>query len=379
MQDIEAMLDFALKNQIDLAVIGPELPLSLGIVDRLKEKQIAAIGPSQKLAQIESSKGLARDVLSHHRVPGMPLYKRFNGPCTEAEAFLTALNGAYVIKADGLMGGKGVKISGEQLLNLKDALMFIEEINGPFVIEEKLIGPEFSLLSFSDGKHCIHMPAVQDHKRAFVGDKGPNTGGMGAYSDDDHSLPFLSEQDIKEAQAINEAAIKAMYQEWKQPYQGILYGGFMKTRSGVKLIEYNARFGDPEAINLLALLDSDFIGICQAIVKGQLDQLNVKFLKKSTVCKYIVPKGYPDSPVRGEEIDISQVSKMDQLYFAAVDQLEGKLMMTGSRAVAVLGMAETLAEAEKEAEMLATQIKGPVFHRADIGTAELINQRILLI
>jgi fusion protein PurCD len=284
-----------------------------------------------------------------------------------------------VIKADGLMAGKGVKIFGEQLLNIKDALGFIEDIKGPFVIEEKLLGPEFSLLSFSDGKHYAHMPPVQDHKRAFVGDKGPNTGGMGSYSDANHSLPFLNEQDISDAKAMNEMTVKAMHEEWGEPYQGILYGGFMKTKSGVKLIEYNARFGDPEAINLLALLDSDFIEICQKIISKQLNQMALKFLKKATVCKYIVPNGYPDFPVKGKALDISNVSQRDRLYFAAVDQDNDEFIMTGSRAIAVLGIADTLSEAEKEAERLANQIHGPVFHREDIGKTKLINQKILLI
>jgi phosphoribosylamine--glycine ligase len=369
MQDIKAMLNFAVESKVDFAVIGPELALSLGIVDLLAKNHIAAVGPSQQLAQIESSKGLARELLSRYSVAGAPLYKRFKQACAEAEAFLNELQHNYVIKADGLMGGKGVKIAGEQLFDHKQALAFIEQINGPFVIEQKLKGPEFSLLSFSDGEHCVHMPPVQDHKRAFVGDKGPNTGGMGTYSDANHLLPFLSKQDILEAQAINQSAILAMYQEWNKPYKGILYGGFMKTEQGIKLIEYNARFGDPEAINLLALLDSDFIEICYGIIDGSLDKVPIKFLAKASVCKYLVPNGYPEHPIKGQAIDVSKVDKPDQLYFAAVDQQEDKLIMTGSRAVAVLGIADSLFEAEAQAENLANQVQGPVFHRADIGKA----------
>ncbi|MDF2529818.1 MAG: purD [Gammaproteobacteria bacterium] len=378
MQDIQSMLLFAVENKVDLVVVGPELPLALGLVDRLTQQGIAAIGPSQTLAQIETSKGLARDLLSRHHVSGIPLYRRFDKPCLEAEQFLNELGGAYVIKADGLMGGKGVKIAGEHLGTHQEALAFIQEINGPFVIEEKLVGPEFSLLSFSDGKHCLHMPAVQDHKRAYVGDKGPNTGGMGSYSDADHSLPFLNPQDIEAAQAINQAAVQAMYQEWQKPYKGILYGGFMKTKTGIKLIEYNARFGDPEAINLLALLDSDFVEICHGIIQGNLDRVQAKFSAKASVCKYIVPQGYPDHPLKDQAIDVSNVKQTEQLYFAAVDQQADKLIMTGSRAVAVLGIGNNLAEAQAQAESLAQQIKGPVYHRADIGTKELIEQRILL-
>ncbi|MDO8954476.1 MAG: phosphoribosylamine--glycine ligase [Gammaproteobacteria bacterium] len=379
MQDSKAMLDFAKQNRIDFAIIGPEIPLSLGIVDCLKAIGIAAIGPTRRLAQIETSKGLAREVLSKYQLPGIPLYQRFNQACPQAERFLHQLGEHYVIKADGLMGGKGVKLSGEHLVNHSQALAFIDEIDGPFVIEEKVVGPEFSLLSFSDGRHCIHMPAVQDHKRAFIGDTGPNTGGMGSYSDADHSLPFLSQQDIDDAAAMNERAIQAMQKEWGEPYKGILYGGFMKTKTGIKLIEYNARFGDPEAINLLALLDSDFIDICQGIIEGRLDKVKAQFLAQASVCKYIVPEGYPDQPSKGQVIDISQVTKLDRLYYAAVDQLDDRLIMTGSRAIAVLGVGDTLAQAEQQAEILANQIKGRVYHRPDIGTEQLINQRIDLV
>jgi len=144
------------------------------------------------------------------------------------------------------------------------------------------------------------MPAVQDHKRAYEGDKGPNTGGMGTYSDANHGLPFLTDDDIAQAHAINISTAKALKDKFGEGYTGILYGGFMATVNGVKLIEYNARFGDPEAMNVLSLLETDFIDICVGIVEGTLDQVDVRFANKATVCKYAVPEGYPDSPVKGE-------------------------------------------------------------------------------
>ena len=171
------------------------------------------------------------------------------------------LGGEFVIKFDGLMGGKGVKLSGEHLASKEEALEYCKEIIsnlGTFVIEEKIFGEEFSLMSFCDGITTSHMPAVQDHKRAHEGDIGPNTGGMGSYTDSNHSLPFLKEQDIFVAQDINERVVRALKAHTGQGYKGVLYGGFMVTSGGVKLIEYNARFGDPEAMNLLALLDADF-------------------------------------------------------------------------------------------------------------------------
>lgn len=379
LNDVEAMVKFAENHAIDLAIIGPEAPLALGVVDRFKTMGIQCIGPTKKLAQIETSKGFTRDLLSKYNVPGMPAYQRFEGISDAAQDFLTTLGDNYVIKADGLMGGKGVKVAGEHLHSHEEALAFCREINSPFVIEEKLFGPEFSLISFSDGTHCAHMPAVQDHKRAYENDTGPNTGGMGSYSDANHSLPFLTEQDIAEAHAINEATVKVLKTEFNEPYQGILYGGFMRTPNGVKLIEYNARFGDPEAINLLALLESDFVALCQAMVDGTLTQELAQFSHEATVVKYIVPEGYPDKPVKNQAVDISAIERPKNLYFAAIDQQDSHLIMTGSRAIAVLGQGDTLAQAEQHAEQLASQIKGPVFYRQDIGTQALIDQRIAMV
>jgi len=231
-------------------------------------------------------------------------------------------------------------------------------------------------MSFSDGHHLAHMPAVQDHKRAFVGDKGPNTGGMGSYSDANHLLPFLTAADIQQARNINTQTMRALRNECGEPYRGILYGGFMATKSGIKLIEYNARFGDPESMNVLAVLESDFVELCQAIINGNLAPARARFAHKATVCKYAVPEGYPDDPVKDKKIDISEISNKDQLYLGAVDEREDGLYETGSRAVAFVGIADTIAEAEQIAEAEIQKIKGPLFHREDIGTTALIKKRV---
>jgi len=234
------------------------------------------------------------------------------------------------------------------------------------VIEEKLQGPEFSLLSFSDGEHLAHMPVVQDHKRLLEGDKGPNTGGMGTYTLANHLLPFLNESDVAAAQAMNEAVVKALREETGESYQGILYGGFMKTADGIKVIEFNARFGDPESINLLGLLETHFIEICEAIVTGKLNQTEVKFAKQASVCKYLVPPGYPDHPEKGGLLDISQ-AKTSSLHYASVEAAGNKLKMLGSRALAVLAVADNLAVAEQVVEANIANIKGEFRHRRDIG------------
>ena len=293
--------------------------------------------------------------------------------------FLEGLEENYVVKYDGLMGGKGVKVSGDHLHSHDEALTYCRELvakGGKFVIEEKFIGQEFSLMSFCDGNSLKHMPLVQDHKRAYEADQGPNTGGMGTYSDANHSLPFLTDNDIAEAQAINSATAKALKAKFADGYKGILYGGFMATTNGVKLIEYNARLGDPEAMNVLSLLESDFIDICLAITNGTLDQVDVQFANKATVCKYAVPEGYPDNPVRGEVIDVSGVSNHDGLFFASVDIKDGQLIEAGSRTVAVVGTADTIVEAETIAEREISAVTGPLFHRSDIGTETVVQKRV---
>ena len=295
------------------------------------------------------------------------------------ESFLLELEDRFVIKYDGLAGGKGVKVSGDHLHSKEDALSYCKELvnaGKEFVIEEKFIGEEFSLMSFCDGNTLQHMPTVQDHKRAYENDMGPNTGGMGTYSDADHSLPFLDENDIKEAQNTNLKTADALKNKFGEGYKGVLYGGFMATADGVKLIEYNARLGDPEAMNVLSLLESDIIEICDAIATETLENIEVKFKNKATVCKYAVPDGYPENPLKGEVIDISAVADPETLFLASVDIKNGDLVEAGSRTVAIVGVADTITEAEKIAEAEISKVVGPLFHRKDIGTDEIIKKRV---
>lgn len=378
--DIEAIKKFAEKNKIDWAFIGPEAPLEAGVVDAMQTINIQSVGPTRELAQLETSKSFTRDLVSDNKIPGCARYKKFT-TLDGVREYAAELNNEYVVKADGLMGGKGVKVYGEHLQTIEETLKWCEEIvatGSTFLIEEKFVGQEFSLMSFCDGTHLAHMPAVQDHKRAYVGDTGPNTGGMGTYSDQNHSLPFLADSDIALARAINEDTATALRTKFKQGYKGILYGGFMTTKDGVKLIEYNARFGDPESINVLAILKSDFVDLCQAIITGNLTQNHAQFLNQSTVVKYAVPNGYPDQPVKNEPVNVSDVQNKDALFYAAIDEKDGQLIETGSRAIAVLGMADTIAEAEKIAEKEIRNIRGPLFHRDDIGTDALVQKRALM-
>jgi len=375
--DLEKIKNFAQEKKIDLAIIGPEQPLELGLADALWEINIPVIGPRKSLAQIETSKGFARDLMKKYEINARPLYQRFACFNQEAEDFLMALNQNYVIKADGLMSGKGVKVFGDHLHSLKDSIQFCQEIDGPFVIEEKLSGPEFSLLSLSDGLTLAHMPAVQDHKRLLENDEGPNTGGMGTYTLANHRLNFLSSNDIQEAQKINEAVMQALQQETGESYQGILYGGFMKTASGIKVIEYNARFGDPEAINLLGLLKTDFLDICLAMINKTLALLNpIEFSQEASVCKYLVPEGYPEMGKKGDVLDLSFLSskELENLYFSSLIEKSNQFIMQGSRAMAVLSIHPEIAQAEAQVEKIISKIQGNFYHRRDIGKIKKIRK-----
>lgn len=374
----KSIMEFAKSNSIDCVVVGPEDPLAHGLSDMFWKNAMPVVGPTQALAQIESSKGFTRDLLTKYDIDASPLYRRFNS-VNGASEFIDEIGEDFVIKFDGLMGGKGVKLSGEHLSTKAEALEYCKKIvnnSGTFVIEEKIFGEEFSLMSFCDGKNLSHMPAVQDHKRAYEGDLGPNTGGMGSYSDHNHSLPFLQDNDISEAQEINERVMYALKDYTGEGYKGILYGGFMVTNKGVKLIEYNARFGDPEALNLLSLLESDFAKVCSDMVNGTLTSVN--FRKEASVCKYIVPLGYGSEPRKDATIKINpKYSKTSDLYYAAVNLVNDKINTTSSRAAALVSCASTIDKAESMCEEALDYISGDnIYVRHDIAKPDLINKRI---
>jgi len=380
MSDVQGMCRYAQNIKADFVVVGPEGPLALGLVDLLEEAGIPAIGPHRELAQLESSKTFTRELLREYGIPGSPAFRSF-GDEVGLEEFLDSLPMGFVIKPDGLTGGKGVKVMGDHFGSREEGMEIIRELlaeGSQVLIEEKLIGQEFSLMSFCDGEHFLHMPAVQDHKRAFDGDTGPNTGGMGTYSMADGSLPFLQEADIAAAKAINEAVGHALRKKCGKPYRGVLYGGFMATRDGIRLIEYNARLGDPEAMNVLSLLpDGSFLRLCEAMLSGMLNEEKIRWKPIATVCKYAVPQGYPDAPLKGLPLDVSEVNQEKAgLFYASVEEKEGSLLLAGSRAIAVLAMHEDVHEAARLAEEEISKIKGPVFHRQDIGGAELMAQRV---
>jgi phosphoribosylamine--glycine ligase len=247
------------------------------------------------------------------------------------------------------------------------------------VIEERLEGEEFSLQTITDGDAVVHCPIAQDHKRAYSGDTGPNTGGMGSYSCPDGSLPFLTEADVAAARHINEATIDALVSKTGTPYCGVLYGGFIAVSEGVRLIEYNARFGDPEAMNVLPLLEGDLTELLWATAAGELGSLQTSFARRATVCKYVVPAGYPENAAGDAAIsaDESELGPELRRYWAATELAEdGSVHLRGSRSVAFVGIGDTLADAEALAERGASSVSGPVRHRRDIGTDEALGRRM---
>jgi phosphoribosylamine--glycine ligase len=381
---------YAKSCNVELAIIGPEAPLVSGVVDALTEQGIICVGPTQQLAPLEGDKAFCRSLLSQHKIPGNPKYQIFTD-LDQALAFLRTTREPVVLKPVGLTGGKGVKVSGEDLPTKESELAYAREIfqnriggSQKLLIEEFLQGEEYSLQAFVDG-HDIHvMPIVQDHKRAYENDSGPNTGGMGSYSNHDHLLPFLTARDLELSSRIMSMTVNALLRDIGEQYKGILYGQFMLTKStddhpGPKLIEFNCRFGDPEAMNVLPLLTSEFLDICQRIGDGNLKQKDVSFRREASVCKYLVPEGYPEKPATNEIVNVNEAavkSEGAQLYFANVNTLNGNVVTTSSRTLAVVGISNTIENAEKISESATRHIEGRLRHRTDIGSAQSIRKRL---
>lgn len=382
LSDIDALCELAQKHNPDFAVIGPEDPICAGLADRLQELGIGSVAPLKSLARIEGSKGFTRDLLTKYGIDASPKYKVFTAE-NEADirSYLSELHDEYVVKYDSLKGGKGVKLSGEHLATPEDGVAYAEECiseAGQVVVEEKLIGIEFSLISFVSGTTVVDTPVIQDHKRAYDGDTGPNTGGMGTYSCADHGMPFLTAVDIARASEINRQVAEVLMKECGSPYRGFLYGGFIAVKDGVRLIEYNCRLGDPEALNILPLLSSNFTDICRSILSNELTEEMVRFAKKASICRYITPSGYPENKdQKGQEVRFPSLGDGAEIYYGDISQEgDGRLLLGGSRTAGIVAMADTLELAEARVTKLCAQVEGPVRYRNDIGTTELVRQRI---
>lgn len=382
--DVAKVTEFALSVGVELAIIGPESPLEVGLTDSLRANGVPCVGPSKAAARLETSKSFARELMNTHRIAGNIRFASFEN-ARDAKRHFDSIDYQVAVKPIGLTGGKGVKVQGEHLLDGKEVLEYIDEIfekdigGAGVVLEEKLEGEEFTLQVFCDGRTVVPMPLVQDHKRAYEGDTGPNTGGMGSYTDSDHLLPFVPKRDKEKAEDILKNVVQALSRDGI-PYQGIIYGQFMLTREGPKVIEFNARFGDPEAMNVLTILDSDIVQVCQGIADGNISASKVRFLPKATVCKYVVPEGYGTEPMSGLPIDVdmSAIKKLGAAaYYAAVNEENGRILTGTSRSVGVVGVADDIPEAEEMCEAALKHVHGEsLYVRHDIGKRELVQRRI---
>ena len=359
---VEELKEFALANNIELTVAGPEVALEAGIADVFKANGLRLFGPTKSAARIECSKQFAKDLMQKYEVP-TAAYATFEA-FDAAMEYVKAGTLPTVLKYDGLAAGKGVVIA-ETLEQAEEALrdMLLDEKfgKGKVVIEEYLEGPEFSLLCFVNGKDVYPMPVAQDHKRAYDGDKGPNTGGMGAYTE----LPFITAEDLDYAmEKIMRPTASAMVEEGC-PFCGVLYGGLMKTKSGIKVIEFNARFGDPETEVILPRMTSDICQVFCDIVDGK--QPTITWNEMATLGIVLASKGYPGSYEKGYAIEGTE--EVDgSIYHMGTALKDGKYVTSGGRVMIVVCQAPTLREAQQKAATEVAKIKcDNLFHRTDIG------------
>jgi len=368
--DAEAIREYAEEIDATLAVVGPEAGLQAGVADELDAAGVYTFGPRAEEAKIETDKAFQRRFMQDNDIPGCPVFETFDDMDAACE-FIDDYDGDLAVKPVGLTGGKGVKVIGDQVTAAEAKEYIRESEYEQVVLEERLIGEEFTIQAFVADGDLRTTPAVQDHKRVYEGDEGPNTGGMGSYSDAGFQLPFMNGGDYEAAVDIMERTVAAM-----PDYKGVLYGQFMLTTEGPKVVEFNARFGDPEAMNTLPVLETPFIDVLTAARDGD-DLPELEFSGEATVCKYAVPDGYPTDPDAGAEITVDEETVGDGLlFYASVDARDDGLYTTTSRSFAVVGLAETIAAAEEIAED-ALSAAGDEFRiRHDIGKAELVQSRI---
>ncbi len=366
--EIEKLISFAKSHFVDLVIVGPEVPLSLGIVDEMTKENIACFGPSKACAKLEASKSFAKEVM-----------KAANVPTASAEVFHdlgAALEYVFkkgaplVVKADGLAAGKGVFVSHTQ----NDVVTALEQIydgkigdvGSSVVIEDLLIGEEASLLCFCDGEFALPLPSAQDHKTINEGDTGLNTGGMGAYS----PAPVLPDDKLQEVTDIVVRPILKEMQKRGTPFKGILYAGLMMTTEGPKVIEYNVRFGDPECQALMMRLECDLVEILMSCVKGTLSESKLTISPKSALGVVIAAKGYPQSYPKGMEIKNIDTANNEHtvVFHAGTKKEEEKILSNGGRVLCVTALADTLKEAKDEAYKAVEKIEmSEAYYRRDIG------------
>lgn len=368
-EDIQGLVCFAEKEEIDLTVVGPEVPLVAGIVDEFEKRGLKIFGPNKKAAQIEGSKVFSKNLMKKYNIPtaAYEVFVDFN----KAVDFIEKIDLPVVIKAEGLAAGKGVKIAqnkDEAILALNDIMKnkTFGSAGNRVIIEEYLEGPEVTVLSFCDGRRAYPMVSSKDYKRVFDGQKGPNTGGMGAIS----PAPYYG---AELAQVVEESIIqktmKAMKKE-KIPFKGILYTGLILTDKGPKVLEYNCRFGDPETQVVIPRLETDLIDIMEHSIEGDLSPIKIKWKKEKAACVVLASGGYPEKYNTGKIITgIDEAQKSGAIVFhAGTGNKDGKIVTTGGRVLGVTAMADSLDDAVKKAYGAVEKIQFDKMHyRRDIG------------
>lgn len=364
--DHSALITFAKKNKVALTIIGPEGPLVNGIVDRFQEENLMVFGPRKNAAAIEGSKAFAKNLMKKYGIP-TAAYETFTKH-EEAKAYIEKVGAPIVIKADGLAAGKGVVVA----MTVEEALSSIEMlmVNGKFgraslqvVIEEYLVGEEFSLMAFVNGEKVYPMVIAQDHKRAFDNDQGPNTGGMGAYS----PVPQIKESIVEAAiETILKPTVQGMIKDGAS-FTGVLYAGLMLTEEGVKVIEYNARFGDPETQVVLARLESDLVEVIIDLLLGEKEPY-ICWSTEAVVGVVVASKGYPNEYEKGHPINGLDKINNSNIFHAGTALHEGKFVTNGGRVLVVTSSGSTIKDAQESVYGQLQKIQSEhVYYRNDIG------------
>ena len=367
-EDIPGLLAFAKDKGIDLTLVGPEAPLCAGIADRFQEAGLKIFGPSRAAAEIEGSKVVAKDIMAKYGIP-TARYAVFTSS-EDAAQYINQIGAPCVVKADGLAAGKGVIVAMDKETAL-DAVRSIMvdrdfgEAGKLVVVEECLVGEEVSILAFTDGVNVVPMVSSQDHKRVFDNDQGPNTGGMGAYAPAPVYTPALHRQVMDE---IIVPMIRALDAEGRA-YSGVIYAGLMITGTGPKVLEFNARFGDPETQPVLSLLETDLIEIIDAILEKRLDSIDIKWKKQSSVCVVLASGGYPGSYEKGKVIKgLDQVSPETMVFHAGTAKKDGEIVTAGGRVLGVTAVGPDILAAIKSAYETVEKISfDGMQYRKDIG------------
>lgn len=370
------IVDFAVSSKVDIAFIGPDPVLDTPLAAELENKGVLVASPSREAARIETSKAYMRELLDNHNIDGNIFSKLFTGR-RELSKFLSSSSREFAIKPIGLTGGKGVKVMGEHLNGFDESFGYASQLmenDGQVLLEERLKGEEYTLQVFTDGKKILPTPLAQDYKRAYEGDTGPNTGGMGTITDSDGLLPFVSMSSREKAASIMQDIVTAMAKDG-DIFKGVMYGQFMETSEGPKVIEINARFADPESMNVLSLFKGDFTELLYSIAEGGL-KAGISFERKATVLKYLVPEGYGTKPEPGTvEINRPGLGNDTRLYYAAVSGTLDRVEMTSSRSLALVGIADTIEEASDVVENNLSNFSGNYFIRHDIGSREMMARK----